>query len=297
MEATPTIGTRPGQARSPADAEALTRFESSFRLPLVLAAVVPLIVAPQSGLWFPVVVGIVSWLVFVVDYVVNVRRRVHYRKTAFGRFDLVVVIVTAPWFLLPGAQAGSFVVLLRLARLARIVMASHGARRLLERLGRVAVVAFGVVLTASIVAYHAEHPTNPGFATIGDAFWWGIVTLTTVGYGDIVPHTTTGRWAGIVIMLTGVAVLGVLAGSLASFFRIDPTGGSESADGAPDAPAGAAATASSPPAPGEPSAAGTPSDRDVLQSLVDEVSALRVQVGQLSAQLAPTHDRDQPEPS
>jgi hypothetical protein len=52
----------------------------------------------------------------------------------------------------------------------------------------------GVVVLGSLVAYHAEHPTNPGFATIGDALWWGIVTLTTVGYGDIVPKTPAGRW-------------------------------------------------------------------------------------------------------
>jgi voltage-gated potassium channel len=47
------------------------------------------------------------------------------------------------------------------------------------------------------------------------------VTLTTVGYGDIVPETTAGRAAGVMIMLTGIAVLGLLAGSLASFFRLD----------------------------------------------------------------------------
>jgi len=46
------------------------------------------------------------------------------------------------------------------------------------------------------------------------------VTLTTVGYGDIVPKTSTGRWAGVVIMFTGIAVLGVLSGSLASFRRL-----------------------------------------------------------------------------
>ena len=147
------------------------------------------------------------------DYVVHVRHTYRYRHTGLGRFDLLVVIATAPWFLFPGAQAGQFVVLLRLARLARLVMASRGSRRLLDRLGRVVLVAVAVVLLASLVAHHAEHPVNPQFATFGDALWWGIVTITTVGYGDIVPVTATGRWAAVVIMVTGIAVLGVLAGT------------------------------------------------------------------------------------
>jgi len=64
----------------------------------------------------------------------------------------------------------------------------------------------------------------------------GHVTLTTVGYGDIVPKTTAGRLCGVAIMITGVAVLGVLAGSLASLFNVEPTSGAEEAD-----PAAAAA--------------------------------------------------------
>ena len=193
---------RPGQPRSERDAAFLERYNTWMQVPIVVSAILPLVIVPQSNGWVGAVVGVVTWLVFLLDYVVHTRRLVRYRHTRVGRFDLFVVVATAPWFLIPGAGAVQFAALLRLARLARLVMATKGARRLFERLGRVAGVAGGVVVLGSLVAYHAEHPTNPGFATVGDALWWGIVTLTTVGYGDIVPKTTTGRWAAVVIMLT-----------------------------------------------------------------------------------------------
>jgi voltage-gated potassium channel len=199
----------------------MDRYERQVRIPIIVSAILPLIIVPQSTGWVGIVVGVVTWLVFLVDYIVHVRHLEHYGRTWFGRFDLLIVVATAPWFLIPGLQSGQFVVLLRLARLARLLRASRGSRHLFERLGRVAIFAAAVLVIASLVAYHAEHPTNPEFATVGDALWWGIVTLTTVGYGDIVPKTTTGRWAGVLIMVTGIAVLGTLAGSLASFFRLD----------------------------------------------------------------------------
>ena len=76
-----------------------------------------------------------------------------------------------------------------------------------------------MLLFGSWMAYVAEHPANPEFANFGDSLWWGIVTLTTVGYGDIVPETTKGRTAAVFLMLTGIGTLGVISGTLASAFR------------------------------------------------------------------------------
>ena len=247
------------RARSPEDAAALAKFDGVMSLPLVLAAVLPLIMAPgDERTILAAAVNIVAWIVFLVDFIMHERRLRSYLSTWLGRFDLLVVILTAPWFIFFGPSNAGFVQVIRLARVARLVMAGTGARRLFARLGRVAVVAVAVVVLGAAVAYHAEHATNPGFATFGDALWWGIVTLTTVGYGDIVPKTTTGRLAGVMIMMTGVGVLGVLAGSLASFFRI---GGPDKAE-----------------APGEPSSASV--------SVATEVAALREQVAELTDQIS-----------
>lgn len=84
---------------------------------------------------------------------VHRRHPVRYGPTGYGRFDLIVVIGTAPWFLLPGVRAGRFVVALRLVRLIRLVVATRGSRRLLKRIGRVAAFAAGITFFGSVVAY------------------------------------------------------------------------------------------------------------------------------------------------
>ncbi len=261
------VGDR-GGPRTPADAAYLQRFDTHMALPLVAAAVLPIFLVP-GGIYptLSAIVFIASWLVFVLDLVVYERRRVHYLQTWLGRFDLTVVVLTAPWFLVLGPDESKFVLLIRFARIFRLVMATRGARRLFERLGRVAIVAAVAVVLGSATAFRAEHATNPGFATFGDALWWGIVTLTTVGYGDIVPHTTTGRVAGVMIMITGISVLGLLAGSMAGFFGL----GDDPPAEAP--PAGA----------DHPDEPDRPGSRDALAL---EVVELRTQVARLADEVA-----------
>jgi voltage-gated potassium channel len=77
--------------------------------------------------------------------------------------------------------------------------------------------AFTVLVVASILVLQAEsgHP-GANITTGGDALWWGVVTITTVGYGDLVPVTAAGRVIAVLVMFAGVGIIGSLASILAS---------------------------------------------------------------------------------
>jgi voltage-gated potassium channel len=255
-----------GQPRSPGDAERLAAYDERAHLPIVLAAILPIVLglssaSDDSGI--SIAVFVASWVIFVVDLCVHMRLIRSYLKTGVGIFDLAIVALTAPWFLIPGFGGSQILVIARLGRLGRVLMASPRARRALQRLGQVGIFAGAMLLLASWLAYTAERSTNPEFATYADSLWWGIVTLTTVGYGDIVPETEKGRIAGVFLMLTGIATLGILSGTLASFFR---TGGSTSPE-PPSVPAPDAAT--------EPEPLGD----DELEELRQQLAAIAERLG------------------
>jgi voltage-gated potassium channel len=210
------------RVRSPEDARRLADHERRIYLPLVLSAILPIVVAASRAATdsrVSIAVSVVSWLVFVYDLFVHIRLVRGYLRMRVGIFDLVVVVITAPWFLIPGFGGTQILMLARLARLVRLFFVSKTARQLGRRLSSVGIFAVAMLLFCAWMAYVAEQPTNPEFATFGDSIWWGIVTLTTVGYGDIVPETEKGRLAGVFLMLTGIATLGVISGTLASAFR------------------------------------------------------------------------------
>ncbi len=74
----------------------------------------------------------------------------------------------------------------------------------------------GVVMVSTLVVYLAERRTNDGFVSFFDSFWWTIVTISTVGYGERVPSTVTGRLLAIGTILFGMGIMGTVTGRIAS---------------------------------------------------------------------------------
>lgn len=147
-----------------------------------------------------------TWLAFVVDYVVRTRLAPHtwrYVRSHPLEFAVVVLPVLRPLLLIS--------VVLRLNR--------ANAVRLRGRVVRFAVAGTALlVLVGALTVTQAERGV-PGasIVNLGDGFWWAVVTITTVGYGDLAPVSPAGRVIAAGLMLGGIALLGVVTATLSSW--------------------------------------------------------------------------------
>src|SRR5215813_8386708 len=109
------------RTRSPADEERLERWERNAQLPILAAALLPVVfsLAGTDSIVANTVM-VLAWIVFIADLIMHVRLVPGFLRTRWGRFDLVVVVLTAPWFLIPGLGNARFLILARLARLVRV---------------------------------------------------------------------------------------------------------------------------------------------------------------------------------
>jgi voltage-gated potassium channel len=194
----------------------LARWDHAAEWPLTVAAVLFLIayatqiLARDAGVWSAAaeVVLWVTWALFAIDYVVRLTITEN-RRSWFFRHLLDLAIVVLP-MLRP----------LRLMRFLTILaIIQRGAGSMLR--GRVVVYTVGatalVILIAGLAVLDAEQGQGGSIQNLGDAIWWAFVTITTVGYGDYFPVTVTGRIVAVGLMVGGIALIGVVTATLASW--------------------------------------------------------------------------------
>jgi len=193
----------------------VARWDKVMEWPLTAAAIVFFfayayeILADPVGVWATLaqLATWATWGVFLVDYVVRITIAEH-RWRWFSRHLLDLAIIVLP-MLRP----------LRLMRFFTILaIIQRGAGTKLR--GRVAIYTIGATVITIVVSALAVYDAEDGIGNIdsfGDALWWAFVTITTVGYGDYYPVTLAGRLVAIGLMIGGIALIGVVTATIASW--------------------------------------------------------------------------------
>lgn len=162
----------------------------------------------------------VEWgitVAFAAEFSLRLWAAPHRRLHLKGHWIDLVSLIPPARFLRP----------FRLLRLLRLVRSFAGIARAMGHLDRLAshrgliwlIAAWiGVTILASIGLYSAEHGINEAVAEPLDAVWWAIVTLSTVGYGDVYPLTSEGRIAAMALMVLGIGLYSAITAAVTSYF-------------------------------------------------------------------------------
>jgi voltage-gated potassium channel len=238
------------ESAAPPDADARRR-SNAYDLFILILTILSL--AVMALLLFPLSSATIQLLtiydnaicvIFLIDFSWRLRKAKTRRDYFIGERGWLDLLGSIPTF-----GVFKFTALLRLARISRLARVSRLVRGkkkkeliddVVEHRGQYAMFvtllsAFIVLVTASILVLQFESTAaNGNIKTGGEALWWAIVTMTTVGYGDFYPVTTLGRIIGGFVMITGVGIIGALASILASVLVSDsPSSSDEDATGEP----------------------------------------------------------------
>ena len=215
--------------------EADTRAGKAFDVGLLIAILVSILavsletVEPVQRRYGDLLVAI-EWTItglFTLEYILRlvcVASPWRYATSFFGIVDLLAIVPTYLSLLLPGSQ--SFVVIrsLRLLRVFRIFKLGHFLseaadlrRAVWQARGKIVVFLTTVLITVSIMGsamYVVENLDQPSeqFTSIPQGMYWAVVTMTTVGYGDIVPHTALGKFLSAILIILGYSLIIVPTG-------------------------------------------------------------------------------------
>ncbi|MBR1849866.1 MAG: ion transporter [Bacteroidales bacterium] len=177
------------------------------------------------------VLVVIEWgftLAFTFEYYLRIYCLKHpwrYVLSLWGFIDFLSIFPAYLSLFIPATQALTALRLLRVLRIFRIFKLERfqdEAARLLDALRRSAIkvmVFMLFVLVAAIILgtiiYAIENEKNPAIRSIPQGIYWAVVTMTTVGYGDVVPVTAGGRFLSVIVMLLGYSIIAVPTGIVA----------------------------------------------------------------------------------
>jgi len=188
---------------------------------LLLAVTLVAVGAPfwkEAPEWLGVTILSLFVFLFFFRWIVSDDRHGYLRA---NWLDLVLVVLLSSPFLrlLVAFKVAGLAPVLRLGAVFR--KNRHKLLHMLvlsgESLPAALALVFGVVFLFGAGVFLLEQDTNPAFVTISDGLWWAFVTLTTVGYGDIVPITPAGRMLAVVTMLFGITLYSLMIANLTHF--------------------------------------------------------------------------------
>lgn len=171
---------------------------------------------------------ILEWIftiVFTIEYVLRLYVTIRpwkYATSFYGIIDLLAILPGYLSLFLVGSQTLVIVRIIRLLRVFRIFKlgkflteGNQLQKALIASRNKITVFLFAVSLLVVIIGsvmYLIEGQSNEGFSSIPRAVYWAIVTLTTVGYGDITPKTNVGQFLSAMVMILGYAIIAVPTG-------------------------------------------------------------------------------------
>ena len=171
-------------------------------------------------------------ILFTLEYILRllaVRRPIRYVFSFLGLIDLLAIIPMYLSILLVGAQSLLVLRVLRLLRIFRIFKLTHflsemsflGAalKSSAKKISIFMLVVLALVVILGSIMYIIERKEN-GFESIPESIYWAIVTITTVGYGDISPVTPLGKFIASIIMLIGYGIIAVPTGIITTEMAI-----------------------------------------------------------------------------
>jgi voltage-gated potassium channel len=169
----------------------------------------------------------VEWtltIAFTLEYALRlmaVQRPWRYATSFFGVVDLLSIVPSYLALVLPDAQAFMVIRAIRLLRVFRILKAAHFLREAhvlttaLRASRRKITVFLGAIVTVVLIVgalMYVIEGEEHGFTSIPTGMYWAIVTMTTVGYGDIAPRTPLGKFVASLLMIVGYGIIAVPTG-------------------------------------------------------------------------------------